>query len=103
MTMPKFTKRDKRNHAEIKMDELIDQYADNAETADDARVVLGLMKQREEINNAKKPKIDPAIVNNLISVVGIAVNIAMVIKAEKIDCTIPSKGLMSLIPKGRLR
>lgn len=102
MNMPKLT-RDKRTHAEIKMDTLIDQLADAATTPEEATKVLRMMKEREEINAAKKPKIDPMIVNNVINASLGLLQLGLVIKAEKIDFSILSKTALGFVHKGRLR
>lgn len=103
MNMPKLTKKDKRSHAEIKMDELIDQLADEAASAEEASKVLHMMKDREEVEKAKKPKIDPMLLSNLINAgVGIF-QVAAIIKAEKIDFSILTSKAMGFVHKGRLR
>lgn len=103
MNMPKLTKKDKRTHAEVKMDELIDKLADDATTAEEATKVLRMMKDREEVEKAKKPKIDPIVLSNLINAgLGMA-QVAAIIKAEKIDFSILTSKAMNFVQKGRVR
>lgn len=103
MNMPKFTKKDKRSHAEIKMDELICKFADDASTPEEADKVLRLMKEREEVNKAKKPKIDPQVLSNIINAGLGLTQLAMIIKAEKIDFSVLTSKAMNFVHKGRLR
>lgn len=101
MNMPKITKKDKRSHAEVKMDELIDKLADQATTPEEARKVLGMMKDREEIKEVRTPWYNQQIVSNIVTAAVGLVQIAAIINAE--DVKILSKTALGFVHKGRLR
>lgn len=95
---PKITKKDKRSHAEVKMDELISTLSDKATTPEEADKVLKLMKSREELRNCKKSKVDPNVV--ISAAVGL-IQVGAILKVEDLK-VITSKAL-SFVHKGRLR
>lgn len=91
-------KKDKRSAEERKIDELIEQLACQAKTPEEIDKVQKLMKNREEIKNSKKSKIDPNIV--ISGIVGL-VQVGAIIKAE--DLRVLTSKAMSFVHKGRLR
>lgn len=91
-------KKDKRSPEERKLDELIEKLANEAATADKAAEVQRLMKNREEIRNAKHSKIDPNVVIG--GVVGIF-QVGAIIGYERVHA-LTSKAI-SFVQKGRLR
>lgn len=98
MKAPKITKKDKRSHEEIKMDELISKMADEADDAKSASEVMDLMKKRRELENIKKPKIDPNLAINLTAN---TIWILSILHVENIK-TVTSKA-MGFVFKGRMR
>lgn len=95
---PKITKKDKRSHAEVKMDELISTLSDKATTPEEADKVLKLMKSREELRNCKKSKVDPNVV--ISAAVGL-IQVGAILKVE--DLKVITSKAMSFVHKGRLR
>lgn len=98
MKAPKLTKKDKRTHAEKKMDDLINSMADNATDAKSAGEVLDLMKKREDLASSKAKKVDPNLVLNL------AANTAWIVSilhTEQVR-SVTSKA-MNFVFRGRLR
>lgn len=97
-TKPKNEKKDKRSIEERKIDELIEQLAMEADTAEKAAEVQRLMRQREEIKNTKKSKIDP---NTVIGAGVGLIQVCTIVGYERFHA-MTSKAL-SFVHKGRLR
>ena len=91
-------KKDKRSVEEKKIDEQIEKLAMEASTPEDVDKVQRLIRNREEIKNCKKSKIDPNVV--ISGLVGI-VQIGAIIKAE--DLRVITSKALSFVHKGRLR
>lgn len=98
MKAPIITKKDKRSHEEVRMDELISALSDQAQTPEEADKVLKLMKAREELKNCKKSKVDPNVV--ISGIVGL-VQIGAILKVE--DMKVITSKAMNFVHKGRLR
>lgn len=96
--MAKLTKKDKRTKEEVKLDERIELLADQAQSPEEVGKVQQLIKNREEIKNCKKSKVDPNVV--ISGIVGL-VQIGAIIKAE--DIRVLTSKAMNFVHKGRLR
>lgn len=101
MTMPKFTKKDKRSEAEKVIDDKVLVYANSATKADEILNAQRMIKNQEEIQNGKKKTIlglpPETIFTGMISLI----QIGAILKAEDIRA-VTSKAL-SFVHKGRLR
>lgn len=91
-------KEDKRSPEEVKLDALIEELANSADSAEKAAKVQQLMKNREEIRNAKRSKIDP---NTVIGAAVGIVQVCTIVGYERFHA-MTSKAL-SFVHKGRLR
>lgn len=98
MKAPKITKKDKRTYEEKQMDELIRKFADDADDPKSASEVMKLMKERRELENIKKPKVD---LNQVISLAANTVWILSILHTEEVK-SISSKA-MNFVFKGRAR
>lgn len=91
-------KKDKRTPEEVKLDELIEELANSADSAEKAAKVQQLMKNREEIRSAKRSKVDP---NTVIGAVVGVVQVCTIVGYERFHA-LTSKAV-SFVHKGRLR
>ena len=101
MNMPKFTKKDKRSHAEKVIEQKIDAYADEADTPEKVTRVQAMLKNQEEIKNSKQKKILGLPPETVFTGAVSLVQIGAIIKAE--DLRALTSKAMGFVHKGRLR
>lgn len=101
MNMPKFTKKDKRSHAEKVIEKKIDELADEAKTPEQISKVQQMIQNQETINNSKKKTICGLPPETVFTGAVSLVQIGAILKVEDIRA-VTSKAL-SFVHKGRLR
>lgn len=101
MTMPMFTKRDKRSEAEQEIDKKVTNYCKQASSAEEILKSQQMIKNQEEIQNGKKKTIFGLPPETVFTGVVSLVQIGAILKAEDLRA-VTSKAL-SFVHKGRLR